>query len=82
MPLSRVLREAAQQREDDAAAQEFVELLLQVLTVPEVAQEVAELIRPHLGVHIRSATIPATDRPLPKPPPPFVSGRGHRPKPR
>lgn len=81
MPLSRVLREAAQQREDDAAAQEFVELLLQVLTVPEVAQEIAALIRPYLGAPARNVVIPATDQPLPKPPP-FVSGRGHRPKPR
>lgn len=81
MPLSRVLRDAAQQREDDAAAQEFVELMLQVLTVPEVAQEVAEMISPYLHGPSRTPTIPATDRPLPKPPP-FVSGRGHRPKPR
>jgi hypothetical protein len=81
MPLSRVLREAAQQREDDAAAQEFVELLLQVLSVPEVAEAVAAAIVTHLRTPARTATIPATDRPLPKPPP-FVSGRGHRPKPR
>lgn len=81
MPISRVLREAAQQREDDAAAEEFVELLLQVLAVPEVAEAVAAAIATHLRTPARTPVIPATDRPLPKPPP-FVSGRGQRPKPR